>query len=309
MNLTIPNSKLTKLGRSFIDDAKLISSLYINETDPIFEFSSYHVLSYLSFETEVYYLESDFGKSILLTRNNGEIELFTPLVEDLQKFLLWLEQSNIVKKILNVSQKWHDKYSNKINGKVISRSENEVIYDVNLLNELSGGSFSGMRQARNKLLNNDVLTFNQINNSNLSDALSVLEKWQNVQGMKYQKNKLDKEKFVYSKFNEFVKQTTDLYFCIGYVDKKPLSVAVLHRVEWKNNWGVIYLIKGINRVTDGGIHGVTDATYYHIFQMAKRWNLNYLNDGELGNEEGTREHKLRFKPVKFLKSYDILIKE
>jgi len=56
------------------------------------------------------------------------------------------------------------------------------------------------------------------------------------------------------------------------------------------------------------MRGVSDATYCYCFEKSQKMGIKYLNDGELGTEIGTREHKLHFKPSTFLKSFDVDIK-
>lgn len=307
MKIKFTNTKIVKLGESFTNDQNFIRDLYASEPSPVFEFSSYHILSYLSFNSELYGIETDFGKSIVVVKNGSQIFLFTPKINNIYNFKSWVKLAGCIKGILNISENWLTKYSKYLKGDLVIRSSNEAIYDVQLLNNLHGKEFTKLRNCRNKLLNNNQLLFQKVSSTNFKDAISVLEKWQLSQGGRYQKNKFEKEKYLFLKFLELSKQTGELVFEIGYINKIPLSVCAFHKVEWKKDWGTIYLVKGINRASDGGIHGVSDATYCHVFNIANKWHLKLLNDGELGSEEGTKSHKLGFKPVYFLKSFDILL--
>jgi hypothetical protein len=56
------------------------------------------------------------------------------------------------------------------------------------------------------------------------------------------------------------------------------------------------------------VPGASDATYCHVFLKAHAMRMTRLNDGDLGTERGTRNHKLQFQPVAFLQSFDILIR-
>lgn len=305
--MIVQGAKLHKLGSSFSQDQMFITSLFSSEDKPVFEFSSFHVLSYLAFDHRVYGLRASFGQAVLLVDHFDAAKLFTPSVNDIDLFQDWLHQNRNVKQITNVSESWISKHGNFIQGETRVRSAHEAIYDVDTLNRLEGKDFANIRNSKNKLISGDILQFRDVSESNLPDAIAVLTKWQTVQGHKYEKNKYDKERFTYHQLLHLTKQTKNLLFQIGYINSDPVSVFALHKVEWKPNWGVIYLAKGINRASDGGTHGVTDATYCHIFDRANKQGLIYLNDGELGTEQGTRKHKLNFKPVNFLKSFDIYL--
>lgn len=295
------DTKIVNINNNFINE------LYINEPYPIFEFSLYHVLSYLSIDVNIVGIKTKFGSAIFLKKKNDHM-LFTPKINNVILFKEWIDKYSI-NKIINVSKNWIDRYSEELNFEIVPRSKAEAVYDVNLLSKLDGGNFIKLRQVKKKLLENNLIRFVKVDKYNLKDAYDVLDCWQKTQGVKYKKNKYLKEKFLYYKMLNLTQYYPDLSFEIGYINSKPLSVCIIHKVDWKKQWGIIYLIKGINRKKDGGVHGVSDATYLHLIKSAKDWNLKFLNDGELGFEKGTREHKLRFQPINFLASYDLIKKQ
>jgi len=109
--------------------------------------------------------------------------------------------------------------------------------------------------------------------------------------------------------SSWASQGYNLTLEIASVCGKDLGLLVYFLIPEHPGWGEIYMVKGINRSEDGGVHGVSDACYLHIFDSLKQLNCLYVNDGELGTESGTREHKLRFKPIFYLKSYDLEVKK
>lgn len=307
--------KSFKLGNNFVRDRRFIDQLYKREPYPIFEHNVFHILSYLSFHNELFGLEGKFGKAILCLSKNKEAFLFTPVINNFISFtslINALKTSYKQRKICiqNVSQNWVRKVipvKNKHLFNIKKRSGAEAIYDVPLLNSLSGKDFAKIRQSRNKLLNHQILTFEKLTPNNLHKALELLNAWQQTQGTKYQKNKYEKQKHTYNKLVELSSKDNSLIFEVGEIANKAVSVVAMFKSRLKPRWGIIYELKGLNNKISGGFHGVSDATYCHVFNIAKSKRIVYLNDGELGSEMGTREHKLRFKPVIFLKSFDVYI--
>lgn len=298
------------LGNDYQKDSIFINGLYEREKKPVFEHSSYHVLSYLKFRSHLFAVAGYFGQSVLVLRE-GEVFLFTPEIDSFREFEKFFITSGAVR-IQNVSQQWLESFNReatvvlKKSLRVKPRSREEAVYNIQLLSELKGGAFAKMRYVRNRLLFSGCLTFQKVTAVNFKDACWVLDRWYAVQGHKYKKDKQKKERFVLEKFLGFAAREDDFIFEIGYIEKRPLSIWAMHRVPGKKRWGVNYLLKGINRESEGGVHGVSDATYCHCFLKAAEAGIKYLNDGELGEEKGTREHKMRFRPVEFLKSFDLL---
>lgn len=308
-----------ELGFDFSKDHQFITSLYSQEEKPIFEHSSYHVLSYLKFQSSIFALNHNFGATILVLRKEN-VFLFTPLVEDFKTFenftLSFTHGLNLKElEIQNVSEQWLNTFNEKSSQRfknwcfIKPRSKEEVVYSVPILCELPGKKYAKLRYARNKLLNSGQLKFKKITRDNLPDALAVLDLWQKVQGFKYSKDKYQKERFVFEIFVGLSLLEKNLIFEIGYVQRRPLSVIALYKNPNKDKWGTLYLVKGINREIDGGVHGVSDATYSYGFLKAQGMGIERLNDGELGEEKGTRTHKLGFGPIEFLKSFDIFFKK
>jgi len=312
------NLRLFKIGSSFSKDYNFICNLYEKEEKPIFEHSPYHVLSYLQYGNKLFGVVGNFGATILVVGKTDQF-LFTPKVLDYKEFYqlvksiltLFSRESLMIR---NVSESWlrsftgHFGTKQNLKIKVIPRSKEEAIYSVDLLTLMPGKEFSKLRQTRNKLLNKGLLSFREIvGKKDLSDSLKVLDKWNQVQGYKYTKKKINKEKYVLERFFSLRDKFDHVVFGIGYIGDKPLSVYLMYRIPKKPNYGTIYILKGINRKSEGGRHGISDATYCYCFFQAKKWGIKFINDGELGSEVGTRVHKLGFKPIEFLKSFDVLL--
>jgi len=310
-----------ELGSDYRRDCQFVAGLYGTEEKPIFEHSGFHVLSHLRFGSVVWGIEGGEGKwkGVAVLRE-GRVFLFTPAIENHKMFTRFLGgfQAKLgvpELEIQNVSKQWTALFEkHTVNFfppswrySLHPRSKEEVVYDAKLLHELRGKEFEKLRNSKNKLLKRGTLAFRAVRRENLSDALHVLEAWQEEQGYKYAKNRYAKEQYTVERFCELAEQFPDILFEIGYGEGKPLSMCILHRTEQAKQWGVIYLVRGLNRRVEGGMHGVSDATYCHCFDRAYEWGIKFLNDGELGSEYGTREHKLRFKPVEFLQSFDIVV--
>ncbi|MCJ7805298.1 DUF2156 domain-containing protein [Patescibacteria group bacterium] len=306
-----------RLGRDFHLDFEFLTNLYSKEKKHIFEHSPYHVLSYLRFKNQLYGISGRFGSLVLVSRKDDKF-LFTPRIDDFKSFELFIKaikrSLGVTKiEIRNVSEQWLQSFLVNVSNvakrgmSVKERSREEAIYDVDLLCELRGKDFAGIRQSRNKLLNSGSIQFKPFTKISLKDGVGVLNKWQKVQGWKYVKERIEKEKYVLARFFDFSRLTKNVLCGVGYYKEVPLSILVMHLVPNGEKSGTIYLLKGINRPSDGGTHGISDATYCYAFLRAKEMGIKYLNDGELGTEEGTRRHKLNFKPIEFLKSYDVLL--
>ncbi len=266
----------------------------------------------------LFLVKNDNGSSIIVYDPESKIySFFTPQILN-SKFLLDLAriasifpQKNF--QILNVSKNWKDdhllslkKYFRK-ELQVINRSQDEAIYDLRLLNELKGKDFSMLRYRRNKLLKKKRLIFYLVNRDNLEKAIGVIRKWNEVQGIKYAKNKEEKEIFV---IQELVKSNlNDKLFNLemGMINNRGLSLVLYFIHPNNDDYGQLYLLKWINRKGDGGEDGVSDATYLYAFRKMYEKGALFCNDGELGCEEGTRKHKLGFKPIEFFQSFDINI--
>lgn len=293
-----------------------ITQLYHKEEKPIFEHSVYHVLSYLAYGSLVYAIRGNFGATVFVQRQE-DFFLFTPRITDYNHFAKFVQVVSNLKdnslEIRNVSKPWVDLYEKHSPGslldvtEVIPRSKEEAVYDVELVCAAEGNGFKSLRRSVSRLLTGGLLVFRPVVENNFRDANSVLDTWQKVQGTKYAKNRHAKEHFTLEQFVKFSEKGDEFRFDVGYFDGHPVSICVIHKVPHKGNWGVTYLTKGINTRINGGIFGVSDATYYHSFSIAKEWGLKKLNDGELGEEEGTRAHKLSFKPTEFVQSFDLFI--
>lgn len=127
------------------------------------------------------------------------------------------------------------------------------------------------------------------------------------------KNRMYKEIFVLKMFVKFInKGYLDLNnsFCkICYFDKRPVGYCLSFISQLKKDFLISYTVKGLNRVDDGGIRGVSDSMYLKMIDFCKSKSVYYINDGDLGVEDGTIKHKMGFKPINFIKSFDLDIYE
>ncbi len=298
------------------EDFKDISAVFSEEPFPIFEQSPQHILSYLKYDYRPIYTEAGCFRGVLLVAEKDAV-IFSPFISNFESFLGFVSRlkdffSVGEIKIQNVSGDWLEKRKKDLSGikhRIELRSKEEVVYDVPTVSHLQGSGFANLRNAEKRLIQSGELNFKDVEEKNLGDVLKVLEVWNETQGSKYEKKKKEKEKFTLEAFLGFKKilGNRDLLFEAGYLNGNPVSISLMHRSPLKRDWGIIYSVKGINKPENKGAHGVSDATYIRCFKTASEWGLNFLNDGELGSEPGTRNHKLAFKPTMYLKSFDVFI--
>jgi len=304
---------LTELNQPSQETVDFISHLFAREPDPIFEQNWIHILSYLKFKSNIYSIYSPHGQSVLIFRDN-KLHLFTADIQNPTFFLNFKQFASSLNlhsfDVLNISQSWLDKNLMLLHKtfslvSVLSRSKEEVIYDLDLLTSLPSQAFNHLRQTRNRLLTSNKVCFEKINNSNLHVGFKLIEHWNSVQGYKYSKNKMDKEKFVLEKLVSFSYTHPELNLLLGKVGSFTCSLSIFFLHPQFLQYGIIYMLKGINRSEEGGIRGASDATYLHIFSQLKKLGAKFVNDGELGSEIGTRQYKLRYHPLRNLQSFDV----
>lgn len=306
------NPLLEELDITSPGHVSFISSLYDEEPYLIFEHNAFHVFASLSFGNKVFLLRGNGIRSVLVVKNDNTLLFFTPAISSWETFESTASiigrhygQNNVV--IQNVSEHWVKQHNRRIQQlRLVTepRSKEETVYLCDRLSSLSGSNFAELRRVRNSLIRGKKLIFSDVTNSNLDEAINILERWNAVQGHKYAKNKLEKEKYLIDIACKVKFLFPDLIFKIGRYEGTPISI-VLCVKNMSRLWAVNYLVKGINRADEGGLHGASDATYLYTAQLLSESGITHINDGELGYEQGTREHKLRFKPIMFLKSFDI----
>jgi len=288
--------------------------LYKREPLPVFEQNYYHIISYLHYNSKIIGARFRFGSSILVVREDG-VFFFTPnpddfrnLIEEFSCLITELDLQQVT--LLNVSKDWKERWKEDIlqfKAEIIPRSREEVVYDVERLTALSGKSFAELRNTRNKLLSSESLGFVDVTDKNICAAISVLDRWQTFQGGRYIKKKGDKEKYVVEKLAECAKTDKNIKVQLATFEGVAQSLIIYFPIPNRPGWGEIYMVKGLNRRSEGGLHGISDASYLKIFSVFKENRIKWVNDGELGSELGTREHKLHFQPINFLQSFDITI--
>lgn len=298
-------------------DRAFIHDLLAPERTPIFEQSYLYITCCISYQSALYALSGPFGKAVLATGPSTTF-LMSPLVSNSSEFEILLSQllTMMPSHQLNIrylTESWIDINVPRLNSVSVivrPRSTAEAIYDIHTLTRLQGPDFRNLRARRRKLLDSGRLTFRALSESGgLKDGIAVLEAWQRTQGLKYAKNRMERELYTINQFAKATVSPDEASFDVGYFDGRPVAVAFFYRSQNVPEWATIHFVKGINHVEHGGTSGVSDATYCHVFELAERRGIVHLNDGELGTEEGTREHKLQFEPVRFLKSFDLIVRQ
>ncbi|HEY4483584.1 MAG TPA: hypothetical protein VI752_00190 [Candidatus Paceibacterota bacterium] len=293
---------------SFIDE------LYKDEQFPIFEHNLFHLTSYLSFSYKIFLVSNEYCQSILLSKNN-EIVFFTPKIFDWKMFNIFVSRIKTVFpsfkiRIQNVSEKWintnKEYFSNSF--MIAIRSAQEVVYDLNLLNILSGKSFSNLRNLKNRLNKDDFINFRSAKSEDFLEIKEFVVRWNKTQGLKYKKNKLNVELYTLEKAIEYGKKYPDkVCFKLGFLKNNLICLYILLMPGNFKDWGILYMTKGINKSTEGGVRGSSDSAYLDAFREASQNGMTYVNDGELGSELGSASHKMKFNPSMFLRSYDVIL--
>lgn len=279
--------------------------------DILYGHSIIYIVGNLQFKGSTYYFTNP-NISAFLVISDHEIQIFSPAIPDNRKwyeeFVQLCLESGLSLKIIHVNEQWpiRSEIVEDSMWQVTARSQAEAVYDVDLLNKLAGKDFAKLRLVRNKLVDSGMIQFENIETA--EPIWELLKSWNAVQGSKYSKNKFDQEAFILKTMIEFKKQYSDapVYLKCGRLEEKIISYCLFSILPQDPDYGVIHTLKGINRPEEGGVHGASDATYLYVFKYLREKGVKYINDGELGSEQGTREHKLRFMPVRFNKSYDLL---
>lgn len=270
-----------------------------------------YIVGNLQFKGSTCYFTNPNISAFLVISGHG-IQIFSPSVSDnsnwYEEIVYLCIELGMDLKIIHTDERWPiDSGIVKDNmWQIIPRSQSEAIYDIDLLNKLAGKDFAKLRLVRNKLVDSGVIQFENIKTA--ESTLELLKTWNATQGVKYSKDKFEQEAFILKTIVEFKKQYPDVpvYLKCGRLGEKIISYCLFSILPQNSDYAVIHTLKGINKPEAGGVHGASDATYLHVFKYLQEKGVKYINDGELGSEQGAKEHKLRFMPVRFNKSYDLL---
>ncbi len=291
-----------------------VTNYFKKQEKQLYEYCWLHMVLYNSFDKKILYTNNDnFRSYIFFEEETKKLIFFAPIIKNSQKFfleILHLKDSIDIEitlqSITNDYIQLIESNSQNIPFFVIPRSLNEVIYSTEILTKLEGKDFSKFRNIKNKFIKSKSLEVRELNNLTINDCITILDSWQMYQGIRYEKNKYEKENFLLSNIAKL--NINNIYGKIFYFNKIPLSYAVYTKSTFHRDTAIMYLLKGINRPSDGGVHGITDMTYLYMMEELYKQKILYVNDGDLGQEEGTILHKLRFKPIKRYNYYDLIIK-
>jgi len=329
--LDIISQNLNKLNCTYwiINDPSeknidFINSIFEIEPFPIFEYNWYEIIGYQTYKGPFWAVILEDNSQLLLQFRNKEnkLILFLPLVKSIKGWEIIKKLHEILSiseiSILNVSQHWKDIYEKNIttyfgvnNIKEEFRAEEEAVYDLKALNTLNGHKYGTLRNVKNRLLSSRLLTFKKVNLDNLKDAVNILDKWYETQGKKYKgPSRKEKELFGLKNFLIYSKDNENMFVEVGYFNNLPVCLLMYFVFPTHNKWGVNFVLKGLNNnVENNSVNGVSDAAYIHMFENLYSRGVEFLNDGELGYEIGTRTHKIvKFRPINYLQSFNIHIK-
>jgi len=188
------------------------------------------------------------------------------------------------------------------------RAENEAVYSIEALTKLEGANFATLRRVKNKIIETNQINFQTLTETTLEHGEGVLKVWHDTQGKIYEgPSRYQKELYALKSFWQNSITDKNIFIRLGYYYDLPVALTVFYINPVLTEWGVNFMIKSKTRKYFQDLpHGIADAAYLDMFKQLHDRNVAFLNDGELGTEEGTRHHKLsRFRPIEFLKSYNI----
>lgn len=289
--------------------------------EPIFEYSYYEVLYYQTYKGPFIFFELE-NNLISLHIRDKDIHIFASYIcnESAISFLVALSKhlglTNLKLDIMTEKwvQLWHANLISTFgenNVSVTFRAENEAVYDIEKLTTLEGSDFSTLRRVKAKRVSTNEITFYDMTEDNFEHGVEVLNAWHETQGKLYEgPSRYHKELYALQKFSKHKIIDENIFIRIGYFKDNPVSLTLDYINPVIPTWGVNFMIKSKSKKFYPELpHGVADTAYLDIFDQLGKKGVKYLNDGEIGSEEGTRNHKLqRFKPIDFLKSYNVEIK-
>ncbi|MEI7689367.1 MAG: phosphatidylglycerol lysyltransferase domain-containing protein [Candidatus Saccharibacteria bacterium] len=284
----------------------------IDTEQAVFEQSPDLLFYYISYGSNIMIAKTKLGSILPITYDDNELIMSFPLILNFDELAQivnsWKKSFNKIS-IKYYSENQSTNYTNELTTldfvKNI-RSENEVFYSTKLLSELPGKKFSKIRYKKNKIIKNPDFELKKFNLDMLDDAKFVLDNWNSTRLHIYKKDRKNKEL-------NYLKQTTiannnNISNHLLYYKKMPVGLlSIDHRIS--QGVSCTTILKGLNDETINGAKGSSDYLYFSTFEIASSQGIDFINDGELGTEDGTRIHKLQFQPILSRKVYDFYFKK
>lgn len=284
------------------DAAIILLQKCVDKQQAVFEQGLNYFFDYISYGYKLLLIKTRCGNILPIVFNSHEIIISYPLIIDWSEMelLVKLWKSNFKEihfKYLSEEQAKKSVYLKKFGFKKSIRSSNELFYSTESLTKLSGKDFGKLRHKRNKVLNSKIYSIAGINSKNIRDAEAVIDKWRLEKSHIYKKNRTSKEK-------NYLKNSINNRFevienYLLYINNSPVGVLSLS-IRNTQNIICITILKGVNSTSVAA----SDYLYFFTFNLAKSKNIEIINDGDIGQEEGTKLHKLQFRPIAFRKVYD-----
>lgn len=203
-----------------------------------------------------------------------------------------------------VSKNQADRYHGPLVGLGFSkstRSQNEVIYDVGKLVNLKGSDYSKLRN-KSRIISKVGFDFKPLDESNKADVLYVNDIWRKQRGSIYKRDRSLCEKsiinFVCNHPND-----NDTKGIVQYLNNKPTGFCIY---DVSRPVFIQFITKGLNDSNEGNKLAST-ALYLKVFEIASALGFKFINDGDLGYEAGTVNHKKSFRPIRYYKTYDYML--
>lgn len=185
----------------------------------------------------------------------------------------------------------------------VIRADQEVFYDVQTMRELKGSQYAKLRNKK-KVLEDPDFVLRALSTSTLPDALLVNELWRSQRADIYARDRSQAEGSLMRAIAHG-KSTTETQGVVLYYRDQPAGISIYDFS--RDDVLIACITKGINDARRSGTTKASSYLYFYLFETAFAKGKTRINDGDLGTEEGTRNHKLQFRPSQLTRTYDVEI--
>jgi len=181
------------------------------------------------------------------------------------------------------------------------RSANEVFYGIDELSKLNGGKYSKLRNKK-KIIERVPFVYEDLSQDNISEALLVVNGWKKARGSVYAQDRTANEASVVRAIADGSCDGTK--GILQYSNSEPCGISVFDTS--RDDTAIILFLKGLKHEEAPETKFSATALYFYIFNFCRDHSIPRVNDGDLGLEAGTVQHKMNFHPVAFTKTYDFI---
>ena len=179
----------------------------------------------------------------------------------------------------------------------------EAVYDVKGNINLTGSHYAKLRNKKRKIQSDNCFETLPLDDTTYEAALAIVELWRNKKSGVYIADRTLAEVGLIRAIanRETGLQTSgEVLFYAG----TPAGLMITDASRDDTLIGV--MTKGINDSHYSGTGLASTYLYFRMFDIANEAGLSKINDGGVGTEQGTVDHKSGFRPT-FTRSYDIQV--